>query len=1144
MKRLHPKALLSTRRISDAPDRRGTAIIVVLVSIILIAILATTLIQITRFERIAGSESNIEAVVSATIAEILSQASSDILDNDGNAFNIYATATNGGGDEPYDFPYTRPNVYGNLRDADRLDGSTASGIIGGIMDDTWLASTAPDFRSSLPAGSAYSGTNTTNGMWRHLTDLTGMYVTNQSGGSNLSANNEPDELPITSQSIKMNIPADRADIANPILVDADGDGIGDSRWEWAPIREIAGVQYVMAVRIVDLSARMDLNVATGISVSNPAAAPRGDNPTEMDGINAVNLLAGEAGSGLTPGTVQSEWRNVQGFRLTGNTGSSVAGELNYDNNVDPASTPSRYHYWERGASRVGADFTRNGENGGSYDYRESSTFGLNDAFELLYRNGLNNATQTSVEQLMPTFLRDNGSSTTEDNFVTTGSTVTANNWNQQQFWELDARKMVSPYTGSMAISRPAIGISASEGEYKFNLNWDRSNDDYYDRIEPFLRSRWMDVASPSRSGSLRGQYPHLGNPAFLPDQLSVNIPDYIDRDNRITIGNNRAGFEALPYITEVYTQRPYTSGNVRPDPNDMNATDGIDQLVDWTPQGTPGYAIEIGNPFASRASGAWAGRPISLENIWLKIGNNAPVLISSLTTSTGGAAPTVLNPGEVLIIYNDSTGGNAMLDAVTDRWASSAGNLNIPTANVLEGPGLPTNTDNMTISLHAEEQSNAGTALSWYYCGAEITVGNTAIDDENVGPASGLMGGEVTYVQTNYQGIGDGLRMMTVHPQPKSANVRGFGDDISTYDAPSLNYDSATGQPGLDLDPSTSAPEFGQESKTNEPTGFTQLYGTDQQIVWFDNPRERMMWTGDLLQIPLIGPEYRTGGPNDKTMAQAIFRAAGSSTNLSNATLGDGVNALLLPYKSNAAKMNNDTGTNLGNAFGMYNMPHSLMLLEQVAAIQPATDLEDGDDDGFSEQSGNNPRPDYDEMLVAGRINLNTASRETLLRVLPFPDVPTRTAIADAIIARRESMTQEADHGIGADNVPGIAYVGSLYEQISDLPVNPSQIAGDTTNVSGVRVDHNDYEDTLGSYPSLQDGVIDDREEEIMFAKWLTEISDVRSDVFAAYIVVQGYRADDYTAGPVESARRIVIFSRGNVRSGERASALREFRIE
>ena len=60
-------------------DRRGSAIILVLVTIVLIAILATTLIQITRFERIAKSESNIEAVVSSVVDEILtSQEFSDI----------------------------------------------------------------------------------------------------------------------------------------------------------------------------------------------------------------------------------------------------------------------------------------------------------------------------------------------------------------------------------------------------------------------------------------------------------------------------------------------------------------------------------------------------------------------------------------------------------------------------------------------------------------------------------------------------------------------------------------------------------------------------------------------------------------------------------------------------------------------------------------------------------------------------------------------------------------------------------------------------------------------------------------------------------------------------------------------------------
>ena len=105
--------------------------------------------------------------------------------------------------------------------------------------------------------------------------------------------------------------------------------------------------------------------------------------------------------------------------------------------------------------------------------------------------------------------------------------------------------------------------------------------------------------------------------------------------------------------------------------------------------------------------------------------------------------------------------------------------------------------------------------------------------------------------------------------------------------------------------------------------------------------------------------------------------------------------------------------------------------------------------------------------------------------------------------------------------------------------------AADTTTIGTppVRVDLNDHETALGTYVSA-DGVSDDREKELMLAKWLTEVCDTRSDVFAAYIVVQGYPVDNFTDGASESARLIVIFSRANVEgAGDKAVEIGRFRI-
>jgi len=141
----------------------------------------------------------------------------------------------------------------------------------------------------------------------------------------------------------------------------------------------------------------------------------------------------------------------------------------------------------------------------------------------------------------------------------------------------------------------------------------------------------------------------------------------------------------------------------------------------------------------------------------------------------------------------------------------------------------------------------------------------------------------------------------------------------------------------------------------------------------------------------------------------------------------------------------------------------------------------------------------------------------------------------------------------GADNIPAIQHVSTLYENIERLTVNPSRQTGDTTELNTIRIDRNDYEPTLGDYDLPSGNTIDkdgvfgnhDREEEIMLAKWLHEVADNRSDVFAAYIVVQGYKANDFRAGPTESAKLIVLFSRDNVqKAGDRATEIARFRIK
>jgi hypothetical protein len=1126
MKHLHllPQGL---RRCKGGRDERGSAILLVLVTLVLMSILAGSLLQLTRFERIPRAESNIDVVVESVVAEILTQATEDLIDDNGRFLNPNDFAT-GGGDEAWDFPWTNlaPASTGVRQPLD-IDGNPVPNVRGGLMDDTWLAAQMPEFGTAIPGpGTAYANAGGTaggaNGQWRKISDLTGNFLRGANGTSDLSSGAAPIEDPVNFNTINnrnMNIPT-----GSPILVDADGDGIGDSRWEWAPLRQVGATRYVMAVRVVDLSARMDVNVATGRFNATDASASRGDSPAELNGDEFVTSIV-PAGD---QATVRNEWREGLNYHLTGvlpNPPDLIGAteETRYDENAATPAVGSRADYWRRGAALVSNTFDSNGANpAGAEDY-SNSTFGLTDAYELLRGNGFNSNASTPLENLMPTLTRRNNA---EDNFAV-GNT---NGWSQQQFWRFDPRKHMSIFTGSSVAVKPAA-TTAQNRELKLDVNEAVRTGNL-----GALRQRILDFLNTANGAALVNEYPHLTSNAQLADQLTVNIADYIDSDNQVSQLGTATGFEALPYISEVYTQRYYQATAVAPP-----VAPSTDNQVTWSGVGAQGYVIEIANPFAPDTSGR--GRPVSLTNVWIDING------SQLELGGIAGVPTELAPGDVVLLYRSSGGALGVLD---NYHSSNANNTTggFTTVHTGIGPPMPRNTQNVTIGLRAALQGS-NTPAGFNYSAVDIELGGNSVTEPAT--ANAISGPPVppnhfSYIQTHYVGHAVGLRMMTV---TKGGGSNDYVADTSTLDDPSVNCDVVAGGAATQSIPTTLA----NEVKASTPTGFGNLdnaaNGGPQQIVWPDSERQRMHWIGDILQIPLIG--LRGANANDATMAEAFIAAAGG-TALNNPNTGTGVEALMLPYQSGIV-------INGAASSGVLNYPHAALLMEQLTTFSPATDGLDGDngdgDDNALTGGGTLAAPDLEEVLVPGRININTASRETLERLLPFPDLATRQAVARAIVERRESTQQSAPigsggYGMGSNGLPGIAYSGALYEQIATLPngfaptyVNISRDGANSTGLGGgnARIDWNDHEETLGTFVPV-DGVVDDREEEIMLAKWLSEVADTRSDIFAAYIVVQGYPAGDFSGGAVESARLIILFSRAGVETtGDRAVEIGRIRL-
>src|SRR5690606_17693754 len=153
-------------------------------------------------------------------------------------------------------------------------------------DDIWLASTAPDFITD-PTQPQWSQVSVLNPIGVRIPRAGGAYATpNSTNGGEYSLDNTTlvDGTPRRNNNLIITGVASGAAMDythpnwEPYGVDADDDGVLDSLWTWATIPQISGVSYVMAVRIVDNSALLNLNSATVLhsgGEANLAGMPAG-----------------------------------------------------------------------------------------------------------------------------------------------------------------------------------------------------------------------------------------------------------------------------------------------------------------------------------------------------------------------------------------------------------------------------------------------------------------------------------------------------------------------------------------------------------------------------------------------------------------------------------------------------------------------------------------------------------------------------------------------------------------------------------------------------------------------------------------------------------------------------------------------------
>ncbi|MAX27453.1 MAG: hypothetical protein CMJ19_23390 [Phycisphaeraceae bacterium] len=1053
---------------------RGSVMLLVVVALLLISMLGMAYLQTSRLDRATAqttAKSYIDVVANASMAYIGEVLKSDLITTDDVMFDRSQ------GIEGYDFPWTSSNHSYTVQ---FNDGSTDTSS-GGQLDDTWLASTEPTFQSGH------------KGTWPHITNLNGIYLRLPSSDSDSAT---PDEIAVnnydnmdiktrwgfdTEVPINVSNQSNNLDYAarnyEVLGADADGDGIYDSKWTWAPIRQISGISYVMAARIIDNSAMLNMNVA--LSQANTKDNFPGEypdytvtalNPTELDFGNFVFHNGGST----------SELKRLMAYRL----GISPSSSLTL-----PVPKSTRYNFWLNGAL--------------TYDNFPAplNKLGILNELELRYRNGLNNPEiTTTIEDTsygMEDFLR--GTSTGESTY----SSVPDIN-KMDDYFEKEVRHQLTTVNGA-GVFRPSLP-NETPGVYTksnlYNLLTPNSHVDsysFYKKLKAFYSNTGMSEYSDAQLISMC-------------KQMVMNYVDFADFDNLVSqfyeydVDGNALGYsgevagttavmgmEALPFITEVYSQRPHrfsagwtSSGyayhlrvNAIADANDV-----------------PGFAIEIRNPYEN---------DILLSNVNLWIGDTDLGALDAIAQSQ--LPDGILKSKQVLIIYKESKTQAGQDDdyniteLISDEASDGYENILVQLADdAYDSLLLYTGSKSSDFNVQLRATRQDGTAMTWAYSKAPIEQYPTNVNenyyhyinffgigfvnfttglienlDLDVLDVEAALNNKVQYSQSSVFGNGLGLNALAYPNSQWQINQRDVSDTDNNDDADLYYFASTIDRLGI-TDKSGSIDSQSVKVKKLTGHGFrfidvtfdsfdhTQLF--DPQTDQWEFPTSgEIDHVADLALVPIVGLEP------DTEFAQS----------LASATKDDHLrhNYMLDMRDNNTYYVSDNT------ASAYYNMSFGWALMQQFVYKSPESDGLDNDGDSLIDDQ------DTDELFIPGTINLNTVSANLLNQILPIADTDEREDLVDEIITLR---------GEPSDNTPGIPSVGDLFK------MNSSQW-GVATNTP--------------------------KRDQTLRQRQLGSLANTRSDVYTAYVVIRGYPSGDFRRGAVESKQFLVVYDRSRISTND-----------
>ncbi|MEX2216402.1 MAG: hypothetical protein WD768_19985 [Phycisphaeraceae bacterium] len=1115
-----------------SPSRPGSALILTIVCLVMMVLLGTAYVQVARIDRRATRQltaiDNSATVRDAVIAYIAKVLKEDVISPAGNFFDPATWQ------ESYDYPFTNTAVTTHWAvKSGRSDsfGAPLGDALGGQFDDTWLASTVIDERSG--------DTETTR--WEHLTNLNGSYlrIPKPANGdkrpiedllSSAANNLQNDGLgEITSTRIDANTTASTTSLNyentthQKTGVDTDGDGIMDARWTWAPeeVRLIGGTSYIMAVRIIDLSSMINVNVGTPVTATNDPNSPaptvsRGYFPSEIDITRVLAYSNRTANSGYYVNEINAA-RIVRGLG-SGALPLTMGGLTLSANPVTPTAQASRAGAWLD--VNIGAR---------DYGYTNSK-FALEDEYELRARGGLNTAVSTPLENAMPnTLRRDSPGAAAETSYLgIPGVNQWTDNWsihgymhgghwdfavghyplnhNLRQYWA--NRHWLTTWNGASLLAPRMAGAltpSANDSNVRMPVDLVHRFANNPTARAGMISERLGKVFKVGTPGYLGSNDANLHN--LIAAEFAVSIQDYSDKDNvpsALTAGGVTVyGLELLPFFREAYLQARYVAVDTN---NDM-------EYDEWQYEDDSiGFCVEIGNPFDKKIPFA-AGAPTAPE-IRLAI-KQGTVLIDTSPLNLADMDPrdTGDETKEQKVIYsfplaqgqNEGGKGN---DLLGDLGLAGA----YPQASQRERLGDGKLADGVLFTFDKEIQ---------FELQVKVASGNWVTYDRirsKTGESDGMrIQQKLAITPTN---------MVTV-PDPRIHDQMSIRRDgrknryLSNKGIAIEKRHTAGAQIGVTPAYSATLDRFGQDDKG--VTGDDTLDGI--QIAHANH---------QIMNIAELGYIFMIGFADDGTDAATVVGDFPSRISGRDGTAD-------LPTSKPARWFLSFTDEN-GTAAVVPNatkVPHAAMVFDQFTVFSPRYDLRDNDND----DEDLNPDTGVDneeEQFVPGWMNVNTAPWWLMAMASPIPETMADLEQYYKKIgeyrdrpSNRAALTNNYSTALRTNNATdrGIASIGEL------MLIRPTP----NTNTDSLRyaVDGAAIASTspLRHYPHPDLPAADRKvfneeyiaQERMARFHYLNSSLTTRSDRYCAYVVIRGYPSDNFSGNATDAMKFFVLFDRSKL---------------